>query len=78
MGVGGEDVCPHLHTITPYYLISFYLAILSPQGGYNLYIKDNQIYLLRNLFHSFWVMGESECYIRMPAFLVNSYQTYIS
>ena len=76
MGVGGEDVCPHLHTITPYYLISFYLAILSPHGGYNLYIKDNQIYLLQTIISLF--LGANEFYIRRPAFPLNSYQKYIS
>ena len=31
---GREDMCPHLHTITLYYLISFHLAILSQEGGH--------------------------------------------
>ena len=42
---GREDMCPHLHTITPYYLIPFRFPVLSQEGGIHSMLVPTMIYL---------------------------------
>ena len=44
---GREDMCPHLHTITPYYLIPFRFPVLSQEGGY-IVCSYQQWYIYQN------------------------------
>ena len=44
---GREDMCPHLHTITPYYLIPFRFPVLSQEGGYIVCLYQ-QWYIYQN------------------------------